>query len=613
MALLGLLHAIFTFLTSVVQRAGYDWNRSASSPLRSSPDTTSPMYPDRPIRPLPKRRLRTRLSPEQADSIVFPPAPPPTGPLFTFPYSPVENRGSLRPAQRRADNDHHACNCGHNHEEIESEDDEEDERAAALVSSPSYHYSRALAGKPAAGGPGAYPKPASTSSSADGYESFENTNNKKKRKIPNMGGTSTHHTNLAAEMASMGISHPRDNAALDDGDGPGRYYASAPSTPQHNTSGTGISGAGRGRFGRSASGRSERRVLGNATSLANTNGKASSKRETGPPRHYALIHGPCADLFYFEGAPDQGGIISNAIANAQATGPQTGNENVSLLQQEASKTTANKTQFTFTCGSDSANKMVWPGQHNGPYPPPPGSYPSNSTAALQNPSSRVRPPVRPDGPMVSTQGTQTSPNMNGAAHPHTKNPAAQKGGQPNQQPPPPRKPRRSASKLYALAARKRRIQQEYANFHNPPNPPWICEFCEYEDIFGRPPEALIRQYEIKDRKERKRLAEKRRLLEKARMKGRKGKKASKKAQNNANNSQHNQNPPPGGYDRRDDGTLDGQEEEYYDDEYDDGPVPPTPAGKTCDHPGCHHHPQPKLPMHASGDPRGGAKGPANGA
>lgn len=45
--------------------------------------------------------------------------------------------------------------------------------------------------------------------------------------------------------------------------------------------------------------------------------------------------------------------------------------------------------------------------------------------------------------------------------------------------------------------------------------------------------ALIRQYEIKDRKERRRLAEKRRLLEKAKMKGRKGKKATKNAAKNA--------------------------------------------------------------------------------
>ncbi len=283
---------------------------------------------------------------------------------------------------------------------------------------------------------------------------------------------------------------------------------------------------------------------------------------------------------------------------------------MSLLQQEAAKSSATKTQFTFTCGSDSANKMVWPGQENGQYPQQPGAYPNTAAAASAHAqAARARPPVRPDAPMVSTQGTQTSPNMNGAAaYPSaTRNPPHLKGSQPQQQAPPSRKPKRSASKLYMYAERKRRIQQEYANFHNPPSQPWICEFCEYEDIFGIKPKALIRQYEIKDRKERRRLAEKRRLLEKARMKGRKGKKASKKAQNNANNAQHNQQPPPGGYDRRDDdGSMDAQDDEYYDDEYDDAP---TTSVSHCQY-GCQHHPHPprppaqKVPGISPGDPRG---------
>lgn len=548
------------------------------------------MYPERPIRPLPKRRLRARLSPEQAESIIYPPAPASTVPLFRFPYSPEDHRGGKSVSRYRGDTDHHVCHCGHNHSEVESEDDIEDERGdelgAAVPPSPGYHYSRTLPGKPTAGGAGAYPKPASTSSSADGYESFENTNNKKKRKIPNR-------TRLAAEMATMGIAHSNEAALFDDKGGPSCYYSPVPSTQQHNAAGTGIAGAGRGRFGRSGPARSERRVLGiSTTNLANA--KASTKRP-----------------------PDQRGIISTAIANAQATPPHAGNENVSLLQQEASKTPANKTQFTFTCGSDSANKMVWPGQDAGAYPQPPGAYPTTQTAPPPPPphvqAARARPPVRPDAPMVSTQGTQTSPNINGAHPSAGKNPPQQKGGQTGQQAPPPRKPRRSVLKLYAYAARKRQIQQEYANFHNPPNPAWICEFCEYEDIFGRPPEALIRQYERKDRQERKRLAEKRRLLEKARMKGRKGKKPNKKAQNNANNPQNNQNPPPGGYDRRvDDGPLDGQEEEYYDDEYDDGPPQAPASGKPCGHPGCHHHHHHKLAGLPPGDPRGG-KGIANGA
>lgn len=276
---LSLLPALCTYLTWLLPYSGYEWNRS--SPLRSSPDTSSSMYPDRPIRPMPRRSLRARLSPEQADTIEFPQHPAPTGPLFNFPYSTSE-RGNR--SLRTGENDHHACHCGHTHSEVESEEDE-DERNGPMPSSPSYQYSRQLPGKSAAGATGAYHKPGSTSSSVDGYESFENTNNKKKRKIPNMGSNGSHHANLSADLAGMGIAHAHAHAheagAIDDGDGPGRYYGSAPSTPQNaNNSGTGISGAGRGRFGRSGSGRSERRVLGNSTNLVNA--KASSKRMVSP-------------------------------------------------------------------------------------------------------------------------------------------------------------------------------------------------------------------------------------------------------------------------------------------------------------------------------------------
>ncbi|KAF1970950.1 hypothetical protein BU23DRAFT_197234 [Bimuria novae-zelandiae CBS 107.79] len=549
--------------------AGYEWNRS--SPLRSSPDTASPMYPDRPIRPLPKRRLRDRMSPEQAETIIYPPNPPSTGPLFSFPYSTGER---VSRALRQGESDHHTCHCGHNHSEPDSEEEEgfTDEHGAPLASSPSFHYGRP--GRPAPAAVNAYRKPGSASSSVDGYESFENTSNKKKRKIPNMGGASTHPTSLSADMASMGISHPDDVTGLDGRDASANYYASAPSTPQHNTAGTGISGAGRGRFGRTTSGRPERRILVNSTNMANA--KASSKRPS-----------------------DQQGIISTAIANAQATPPHTGNENVSLLQQEAAKPSANKTQFTFTCGSDSAKNMAWPGQENG-YPQPPGVYPTSAGAAQPASGPRARPPVRPDGSAVN-QGTQTSPPpLNGSAPQPAPRNAPSKGAPPNQQAPPPRKPRRSAAKLYAYAARKRRIEQEYQNFHNPPDPVWICEFCEYEDIFGRPPEALIRKYEKKDREERKRLAEKRRLLEKARMKGRKGKKVNKKAQQ-ANNAQTQQNPPTGDYNRRPENEpLDGQDDDYYDDDYDAPAASSVP--RRCDHPGCHHHHHP-APVMPPGEPR----------
>jgi len=275
--------ALSTYLTALLPYT--EWNRS--SPLRSSPDTSSSMYPDRPIRPLPARSLRARLSPEQAESIVFPSNPPSTGPLFHFPYTSSE-RGNR--ALRTGENDHHACHCGHTHSEVESEEDE-DERSGPLPSSPSYHYSRGAPGRSTIAA-SSYHKSGSASSSVDGYESFENTNNKKKRKIPNMGSNSSHHAALSGDVASMSITN-HENGEVDDST---MRYSSAPSTPQHNSSGTGIAGAGRGRFGRSGSGRSERRVLGNATNLVN----AKASKRTVAPREIRLseFKSPCANYLF---------------------------------------------------------------------------------------------------------------------------------------------------------------------------------------------------------------------------------------------------------------------------------------------------------------------------
>lgn len=271
------------------------------------------------------------------------------------------------------------------------------------------------------------------------------------------------------------------------------------------------------------------------------------------------------------------GIISAAIANAQQQGPlagQKGDENVSLLSQQAGKP-GQTSAFTFTYENEASNKVVWPGQQT-PLPPAP-SHP------------------------VSTAGARGSAQVGGTAP--NRVPYAQ-----NQQPPPPqtqqqqtgaqsaanqeqqqkKKPRRPGA-IYRMAARQRRLQQEYNNFHHPPRRDeiWICEFCEYETIFGEPPQALIRQYEIKDREEQKRLAEKRRLLEKAKMKGRKNRKGSGKKKGKNNNggngeSQQDSNLGPDVYDDY------GEGDEYYEDEYgDDEPldgVPPTPQPVPGPHP-----------------------------
>jgi hypothetical protein len=154
---------------------------------------------------------------------------------------------------------------------------------------------------------------------------------------------------------------------------------------------------------------------------------------------------------------------------------------------------------------------------------------------------------------------------------------------------PPRR-RRTATEIYAIAERNRRLQQRAHNARTQPSKEdiWICLFCEYENIFGTRPEALIRRYEKKDREARKAAAEKRRLLEKAKMKGRKNKKKGGKADKNASAAQHQHghghgqaHPPHDDYPDDQhldplDGSNDYYEDDYEDEEYD--PAPGAPVG-----------------------------------
>lgn len=92
-----------------------------------------------------------------------------------------------------------------------------------------------------------------------------------------------------------------------------------------------------------------------------------------------------------------------------------------------------------------------------------------------------------------------------------------------------RRARRRLEKELASAARQRKLIAAENFHHNPPKieDMWICEFCEYERIFGKPPRVLTRVYEIKDRRQRQEEAERKRLLEKAKAKSRKSKKSGK--------------------------------------------------------------------------------------
>ncbi|KAK5170663.1 uncharacterized protein LTR77_005253 [Saxophila tyrrhenica] len=536
-----------------------------------SPDTASPIYPDRAIRPLPKSKLKSKLSPEQVSHISYPPEPSPDSVALYLNGQDGTNgngaaarvtngevrQGRHQPHHPRTEHGHvhNHCTCG---EEIDSGDEEVE------FDHPDYRYAPpatngAVAGQDkvldgvqrrlmeAARMPIKPPPPGSTASSADGYESFENMSNKKKRKIPQLGTPSMHQSQLSAEMANMGISASTDGGA-DDVRGPGGAAATRQQAASVQ-SGTGISGAGRGRYGRQ-NGRPDHGVR---RPLASSNMNAVNGYNSRlPPRHVS------ADA----GIENTGGIISQAIKTAAEQGPltpQKGQDSGSLLQSAASNSSATsgtRTQFTFTMESESGNKMV--DQQSA----------AAAAAAMATPTPQQR----------VVNGQPPNPGAGGRAVPGQaprQAPLPQNHRDPNSPSAQPPKPRRRPSKQFAMAAQRRRINQQYDNYHSRPSKDnmWICEFCEYESIFGVPPYALIRQYEIKDRKARQKEAEKRRLLDKAKARNRRGKKGSKKQNaNNAAAAQHPSNNGAGGaghhgaYDPNLPPPQPGEEEEYYDDE-----------------------------------------------
>ncbi|KAL4808730.1 hypothetical protein BDV18DRAFT_157670 [Aspergillus unguis] len=519
--------------------------------FNSAPDTPSPVYPDRLIRPLPKRTLRSRLSVDAADSILFPPAPPATQ-LF---YGACATNGDVVNdskvyAQSDGGRDMSPDSRGH-HDLYENgvDFDSGDEDGPVVVRRSAGFRGSSLSPTPSSQqtlpGMGKEQSIKSSPTGPDGYDAFENTNNKKKRKIPTPGNMGSHHSSLSPEFATMALANPGSQhpSASDEGQVSTFYGTGSPASP----AGNGMSGSGRGRLGRQGRRSS---IHGHVTWPQN---RVAGRRD-----------GPLSSPGPGEPGARNQGIISAAIASAAASAfsPTAGEGSAqgSMLEQQ---TTPTKTQFTFTCESDSSKGMALHAQN---------PYSSQHRSPVGHPQAGQR--------GVSTQGTQTSPTV--ATHmneqpnlPHSQQPHSTV---PSTEPPPQRKKKRSPGSIYALAARQRKVQQNYANMHHPPRSEdiWICEFCEYESIFGRPPEALIRQYEIKDRKERKRLAEKKRLLEKAKMKGRKHKKASKNASKHAPAQGYEQ-----GHDRASvDHSSVGGEGPHYDDfglEYDDeapAPVPP---------------------------------------
>lgn len=228
---------------------------------------------DRPIRPLPKRRLRERLSPEVADAIEYPPARQSAPALFSYPcnlkgaLSEEESSSGIRDSRSDLPGRHAARRNGSN---AACETDEVSTRRAVVARPPTESLGRsprlpqnsdttrqAHAPQP----------PPSAASSADGYDSFENTNNKKKRKIPTAGemngahGLSDHGLN-DTHAVSPGLAAIPDRPGENGSSAPVPYYGSGSFT----SAGQNVSGPGRGRYGRARNGRSPLQTLSDASS-----------------------------------------------------------------------------------------------------------------------------------------------------------------------------------------------------------------------------------------------------------------------------------------------------------------------------------------------------------
>ncbi|KAM0333463.1 hypothetical protein ACHAQA_002125 [Verticillium albo-atrum] len=461
-----------------------------------SPEALSSLFQQRPMRPLPKRRLRERLSPDVADSIEYPPASQNSSPLFLLPGIVREERSPSVGRNYTVIRDPgYEGSPSATHEAGESDEEELKRFASSKVVRRSHpeilNRSTPQSSRPGQPKHANHQPPASTTSSVDGYDSFENTNNKKKRKIPTAGDNSLGGTHTLADITSLGITATAGSPTTDnDLSGPASpsYYGSAGFVANNQ----GISGPGRGRFGRSRNGRSPLRALSVSEAANSWVGRGPKIRQpqwaVNPNEHT--------------------GIISNAIANAGKLSSDPGQENISLLSQHSgsSKPRPASAQFTFTCDSQVPGTQ-WPGMDPATQASLPayagGNRPKHASMATQTPGGNTT--TGAPHHSLSTQGNVPAP-------------AQLKK----------KKSRRRAEKDLKVAAAQRRHEAQEKLYHNPPRSEdmWVCEFCEYERIFGEPPYALIRQYEIKDQKARRQEQERKRLLEKAKAKSRKGKKPS---------------------------------------------------------------------------------------
>lgn len=235
---------------------------------RMSSESGTCLFPDRPIRPLPKHRLRERLSPDVADSIKYPPAPQTTPALFSYPVTLKSGVAEEAEVTRSGNRDPRSTGrqSSRRHGPAGGSDSDDAAVRRAVVARPlpeTLGRSGRHSQKAESSRYGQPQTPPSTTSSGDGYDSFENTNNKKKRKIPTAGEINGGHGLNDTHTGAGGLATlvtPGDRSGGGGGATSAPYYGSG----SYVTAGQHVSGPGKGRFGRVRNGRSPLRALSEA-------------------------------------------------------------------------------------------------------------------------------------------------------------------------------------------------------------------------------------------------------------------------------------------------------------------------------------------------------------